>query len=41
MWQSLFGKIVLEITCADSVSLINALSNEKIRLQDVTYSSTC
>jgi len=39
MWQSLYGKIVLEITCADSVSLINTLNNERIRLQDVTYRS--
>ncbi len=36
-WQFIFGRLIVEITCADSVDMLNSLSNLKIRLQDVTY----
>ncbi len=39
MGQSFFGKRILEITCADNVSLINAISKEKITLENVIYYS--
>lgn len=36
-WQFIFGRLILEITCANSVDMLNSLSNSKIRLQDVVY----
>ena len=36
-WQFWLWRLTLEITCADSVLLLNTLSNSKIRLQNVTY----
>jgi len=37
MWQWLAGQYVIEITSADSVSMLNCLNSKNIRLQDVTY----
>ena len=36
-WQFLLGRVTVEITSADSAALLNALTTEKIRLQDVKY----
>ena len=35
--QHFNGQIVLEIICANHITLLNALNNEKINLQNVTY----
>ncbi len=37
-WKSILGRMVLEITCADSTALLNELNNKKILLKNVVYS---
>ncbi len=37
MYQPVFGKIKLEITCADCAALLNIMHKEQIRVRDIIY----